>query len=92
MIQLLITTILLLISSSVYAENCFLVSDKGIRVPEPQLVSTPYVRAVPVEVVPVTQVYGDVLVKTYVEYEGEVQTQENTERAGFYSIITAKDI
>lgn len=74
------------------AENSYLVGNQGIIIPPPVLQSTPYVREVPDVVVPESKIVGDVEIKTSMEYNGVEQTKEAMEGAGFFSIVTAKDI
>lgn len=80
---------LIMSASTSHAEGSYLVADRGIRVSEKQLVSTPAVRSVEA-VVPVTEVNGDVQVSTCVEYDGGECVP--SEKMGFFSIVTAKDI
>jgi len=74
------------------ASNSYLVANQGIRIPEPQLISTPYVREVPAEVIQTTKSVGEVTATSTVEYNGEEQTQEAMEGAGFFSIVSSSDI
>ena len=96
----LILLLMVLFISNCYADNSYLVGDLGIVKPDmtgiliakdkPMAQPLFYHKAEPVY--DRTKVDGDVTVTTEIEYDGVVQSKEDAERSGFFSIVTAKDL
>ena len=86
-----VLAIILIVSSYGFVSSeSLLIGDRGPVVPEKQLVSSVYIR----EELPVIEssVICGVVVESSLEYDGVEQSKESMEKAGFYSIVTAKDI
>ena len=74
-----------------HAEGSYLVGDLGIIKPSYVLQSKPYVREIPAQEYK-TEAVGEVKVEMVEAYwDGEPQSKEAMENAGFYSIVSSKD-